>query len=321
MSIVVFSFYGDLGARVLEGLLAQGEEVLGVVARLDPRRPDYEPPIARAAFSRYVPVYRPADVNDPAFVEAMRRLRPDYIVSMYSGRLFREPLLAVPRVGCVNMHNSLLPRWRGQAPSTWGLIYGDAEAGQTIHWLDAGTDSGDIIFQRSIPIEPTDTGGTLGQKLIDMGVGFFLEKWPEIRSGRAPRVRQDDALATYCAAPRKRDYVVDWGWPAVRVHNHVRGFGPPGEGAVTHFLGRRVRLLRTEVADAPPARGDSGVPGQVIAATGDGIVVRTGDGSVAIREARYEDDGSSFLAGPSLGPWCVLGRGGLPGASGVLGNH
>ncbi|MDH7569983.1 MAG: formyltransferase family protein, partial [Armatimonadota bacterium] len=113
MSVVLFSYYGDIGARVLEGLLAQGEEVLAVVARKSMKRPEYEPPVAQVAFRAYIPVYRPVDVNDPPFVERMAALHADFFISMYSGRLFHEPLLRAPRVGCVNMHNSLLPRWRG----------------------------------------------------------------------------------------------------------------------------------------------------------------------------------------------------------------
>ncbi|MDH7570207.1 MAG: formyltransferase family protein, partial [Armatimonadota bacterium] len=185
---------------------------------------------------------------------------------------------------------------------------GDTEGGQTIHWLDPGMDSGDIIAQRALPIDPEDTGATFGQKLVEMGVPFFLETWPLIRRGEAPRTKQDDALATYCAAPKPEDWIIPWHEPARRVHNHVRGFGPPGEGAVTFFQGRRVRVLRTRVADPPLLVPGDGVPGQVLGGTGEGILVRTGEGVVAILDARFEDDGSSLLAGPVLGPWCVLGR-------------
>ncbi|MBI3944380.1 MAG: methionyl-tRNA formyltransferase [Armatimonadetes bacterium] len=308
MSIVLFSYYGNIGARVLEGLLAQGEEVLAVVARTSLKRPDYEPPVARVAFRGYIPVYRPVDVNDPAFVEVIGRLGADYFISMYSGRIFGEPLLRTPQVGCINMHNSLLPRWRGQSPSLWGLVAGDTEGGQTIHWLDPGVDTGDIIAQRAIPIDPEDTGGTFGQKLVDMGVPFFLETWPAIKAGRTPRARQDDSLATRCAAPKPEDWIIAWDRPAAGVHNHVRGFGPPSEGAITFFQGRTIRVRRTRVVDEPAPRADGAVPGQVLGSTGEGILVAAGEGAIVIREARFEDDGASLLAGPVLGPWCALGK-------------
>ncbi len=306
MSIVLFSYYGDIGARVLEGLLAQGEEVLAVVARTSLKRPDYEPSVVRVAYRSYIPVYRPVDVNDPPFVEEMRRLSPDFFLSMYSGRLFREGLLSLPRVGCINMHNSLLPRWRGQWPSLWGLVNGDTEGGQTIHWLDPGTDTGDIIAQRVLPIDPEDTGGTFGQKLVDMGVPFFLEVWPEIKAGRAPRIPQGSTPATTCAAPREEDWLIPWERDALRVRNHVRGFGPPMAGAVTSLGGRRVRVLRTRVAESVPFP-EEGVPGQVLGVTGEGIVVQAGQGAVVILDARFEEDGTSLLAGPAPGPWCVFG--------------
>ena len=168
-------------------------------------------------------------------------------------------------------------------------------------------DTGDIIARRALPIDPEDTGATFGQKLVEMGIPFFLETWPLIKSGEAPRLPQDPALATRCAAPTEADWVLPWHRSALRVHNHVRGFGPPMEGAVTFFQGRRVRVLRSRVLEEAPFARAGAVPGQILGSTGEGLLVQTGEGVLAIREAHFEDDGTSLLAGTTLGPWCILG--------------
>ena len=176
MRIVYFTYWGKIGDRVLDWMVKNtNEEIIAVVSRPG----DQGESIKDIAFRYYLPLYQPQEnVNDSRFIEVLRKLKPDLFISMYFGRLFSPELLDVPGLGCINMHPSLLPKGRGQGPSTWPIVYGDKETGQTIHYLDEGIDSGDIIAQRVMPIEPDDTSATLGAKLEDLGFKLFTETWP-----------------------------------------------------------------------------------------------------------------------------------------------
>ena len=250
MRLVFFAYRGTIGARCLHWLLSRVDaEVAAVVTWPDYLHPEISIAVKEVLYDAHLPLYQPRDVDSPAFVERLRRLEPDLLVSMYFGKLLRAPLLAVPRHGCVNIHNSLLPKYRGQAPSIWAIVNGDLETGQTVHYLDEGMDSGDIIAQKSLPISEHDTGYTLGQKLEDVGVHLFQEVFPAVLSGAAPRVPQNDSLATYCRAPRPGDARIDWARPAPAVHNFVRAFTQPMGGAFTRLGGKTVRVWDTAVLD------------------------------------------------------------------------
>jgi methionyl-tRNA formyltransferase len=259
------------------------------------------------AYKHYLPLYQPpTNVNDPRFLDVMRSLDIDCFISMYFGRLFSPDALAVPQSGCVNMHPTLLPKYRGQGPNVWPLVEGDTETGQTIHWLDAGIDSGDIIAQRSIPIEPEDDGDTLGAKLVELGIDLFTETWPLIASGKAPRIKQDDALATYSVAPKRKHARIDWKKSAQEISNLCRGF-KSAKGAWARVAGKRLYVW-----EAVPYKGRldvaEGVPGQILAVSGGGIVVQAGDGPLLLKKAQVTQEGPdlvTFLSG-SVGSMPVV---------------
>jgi methionyl-tRNA formyltransferase len=309
MRMVIFAYWGDIGIRCFEWLMEQGEEVIAVVTR--PGEPGEA--VKAAVFKHYVPVYQPpGNVNESRFIEILRRLSPDLFFSTYFGRLFSPELLAVPRLGCINMHNSLLPKYRGQAPSTWGIINGDTVGGQTIHWLDEGIDSGDIIAQKSIPIEPDDTGSTLGRKLVDLGVELFKETYPLIKAGEAPRIPQNDEEATYCVSARPRHARIDWTKSAGEIRNLVRAFSRPPQGAYTYLRGERLYVYWCQLVEEPlPFVGQ--LPGQLLAVTGGGILTRTGSGQLLITDASWGEmraaeaaSGAGWPLGLPATP-CVLG--------------
>jgi methionyl-tRNA formyltransferase len=230
-------------------------------------------------------------------VEVLRSLNPDLFVSMYFGKLFKAPLLAVPRYGCVNIHNSLLPRYRGQSPSIWAIVNGDTVSGQTMHYLDEGMDTGDIIAQKEIPIEPTDTGYTLGVKLEDLGVELFKEAFPSVLNGTATRQKQDDSVATVCRAPRPRDLRIDWTKPAQGVANFVRAFTRPSGGAFTRLGGRTIRIWTVRPLAELPWQVEA-APGEVVGVLSDGPVVRCGEGYVVLKD--FELEGADQDAALSL---------------------
>jgi len=291
MRIVYLTYWGTIGDRVLEWMVNNtDEEIVAVVSR--PGEPGES--IREIAFKYYLALYQPPEnVNDPRFVEVLRRLEPDLFISMYFGRLFSPDLLQVPKLGCINMHPSLLPKYRGQGPSTWPIVHGDKETGQTIHWLDEGIDSGDIIGQRAIPVDPGDTSATLGAKLSDLGVELFIETWPLIASGKAPRIKQDDSQATYSVAARRVHARIDWTRTAVEISNLCRAF-TAGIGAWACIGEKRLYVWQAE-----PYTGhltfETKELGQILAITGRGVVVQVGDGPLVLAKTQVTRDGPDLL--------------------------
>ena len=310
MRIVIFAYWGDIGVRCFKWLMEQGEQVVAVVTRPGAMGDA----AAEAVFPYYVPLYRPPiNVNDPVFIEVLRGLKADLFFSTYFGRLFSPEVLAIPRLGCINMHNSLLPKYRGQSPSTWGIVNGDTEGGQTIHYLDAGIDSGDMIAKRAIPIEPDDTGASFGRKLIDLGVELFQDTYPLIKAGAAPRTPQNDEEATYCVAARPSHGQIDWTKSAAEIYSLARAFSDPPRGAYTYLGREKLMAYWCQVAEETlPFEGQ--LPGQVLALAGGGALVQTGSGQVVLTRAAWEKAAGGD-AGAGLNPLlglqgvpCILGR-------------
>ncbi len=291
MRIVFFTYWGTIGDRILEWMVTEAQaNIVAVVSR--PGEPGET--VEEVAFKYYLPLYKPlTNVNDPKFIQVLRRLEPDLFISMYFGRLFSPDMLAVPKLGCINMHPSLLPKYRGQGPSTWPIINGETETGQTIHWLDEGIDTGDIIAQKAIPIDPEDTGATLSAKLTELGIELWKETWPLIASGKAPRIPQDDSQATYSVAPRRSHARIQWTDPAWRIHNMVRAFTRPGKGAWARVAGKRLYVWKSQVLEEPLAR--SGKPGEILSITGRGVIVQTGEGQILLRDTQVTQEGPDLI--------------------------
>jgi len=288
MRIMFFSYRGTIGARCLRWLLERPDaEVLAVITWPDDVHPELKIAVKEVVYDAGLPLYQPRDVNSDAFVSRLQRLQPDLFVSMYFGKIFGPPLLAVPQFGCVNMHNSLLPKYRGQSPSLWAVANGDTVAGQTLHYLDEGVDTGDIVAQKAIPIEPTDTGFTLGAKLEDLGVELFREAFPSVLNGTAERHPQDHSQATVCRSPRPRDARIDWTSSATPIASFVRAFTRPLMGAYSRLGGLTVRVWAARPVVNVAQDGSS--PGDIIGVTTDGPVVRCGRGGLVLTD--YEVEG------------------------------
>ena len=306
MRVVFFSFYGAIGRRVLEWMLDNtDEEFVGVVSRVG----EQGDTIQQLAFERYLPFYRPqGNINAPEFIEVLRKLQPDLFISMYFGRLFSPDLLGVPKKGCINMHPSMLPKGRGQGPSTWPIVNGDSESGQTIHYLDEGIDSGDIIAQRSVPIDPDDNSSTLGRKLVDVGVELFKDTWPLISAGTAPRIPQNDDEATYTVAARREHARINWNESAEYLSRFCRAF-EVGGGAWARVAGKRLYVWKATPYKGAASLGGGALPGQLIGVVGSGLVVQTGGGPLVLSKTEVSKGGPdlmSFLGGALVSP-VILG--------------
>ena len=306
---VVAIVNGYTGALCLQELVDQGDEVVGVVT-MDYPAPGTPPEssVKLTADRRYLPVYQPpqGNVNAPPFMDVLRRLAPDLIVSMHYPVIFKEALLDIPPLGVVNEHPSRLPAGRGMTPSFWHMLIGDTRNWISLHYLDPGIDTGDVIAQGSIEIAPDDTGETTGHKLSEEGHRLFAAYLPLIRAGRAPRTPQAQiAGVTSSYYSWQAHYArVPWARSSEEVALHVRTLSRPrGQStgwancAYTYLAGRRIWVRRAVPLTGTRWDGGPAEPGEIVALLGEGLLVQTGAGLVLVTDADPADDEVRGLAG------------------------
>lgn len=287
---VMFMGSAALACPSLERLLATpGIELVGAVTQ--PDRPKGRSqqvsacPVADVARRRGLPVLTPEKVNTPESLAALAALTPDMIVVVAYGQILRPGILSLPHLGCVNLHGSLLPKYRGAAPIQWAVANGEAVSGVTVMFMNERMDAGDMVAKREVPIAADDTGGTYGGKLAHAGAELLVESVQAIRDGRATRTPQDESLATLAPKLSKQDGRIDWRMPPGSVHNRVRGFNPwpggwtvSGDGSAAEVL----KVLRTRI------EAGRGEPGKVLDAGGEGPLVACGDGGLRLLEVQPE---------------------------------
>jgi methionyl-tRNA formyltransferase len=279
MACTVAFAYHNVGVRCLSVLLAHGVDVRLVVTHDDdPRENIWFGSVEALARSHDLPVAKPRDPNAPQFVEQVAALRPDFLFSFYYRLMLSPALLALPQRGALNMHGSLLPRYRGRAPVNWAVIKGERETGATLHHMVEKPDAGDIVAQQAVPILPDDTAFDVFAK-VTLAAELTLDRaLPALLAGSAPRVPQDLARGSYFGGRKPEDGLIDWRCSAAEIHNLVRGVAPPYPGAFCVAAGKRVRVLRTLLANQTRPR--LGYPalfcrgGRCYAECGDGRCLR-----------------------------------------------
>lgn len=234
-------------------------------------------PVKAYAEAHQLPVYQPASLRDPEALEELRQLQPDLMVVVAYGLLLPAEVLAIPTHGCINVHASLLPRWRGAAPIQHSLAAGDSETGVTIMKMDTGLDTGDILATASTPITAEDTAGSLHDKLVDLGRPLLRSVLAEIPAIYASAVQQDEAQATYAGKISSRQAQLDWAMSAAELDLWVRALNPV-PGAHSFFEQERVKIWR-----AQPVVGQ-GEPGTILACSDAGIDVACGSGALRLVE-------------------------------------
>lgn len=311
---IVFMGTPELAAVSLRALLgAPAFRVVGVATQQDqPKGRGLKlqaSPVKQIALRDGLPVFQPERVRgDDLFLQELARLRPDLIVVAAYGQILPMSVLEMPPRGCLNIHTSLLPRYRGAAPIQWAVLNGDSETGITLMKIDAGLDTGPIVAQARMPIGPGDNSQTLHDRLAELGARLLLETLPGYAAGAIqPRPQPPDGA---CPAPkiRKQDGRIDWSQPASAVWNRVRAM-VPWPGAHTQLAATpQPCLLKLWSGEPTP---QSGTPGQVLSATRDGIVVGCGSESFRILELQREGGrrmtARDFLAGHPLQPGQRLG--------------
>jgi len=283
-SAVVFAYH-NVGARCLNVLLAHGVDVKLVVTHRDnPKETIWFESVQKLAELHRIPVITPENPNAPEVVEQIRDLQPDFFFSFYYREMLKAPLLAIPKRGALNMHGSLLPKYRGRVPVNWAIIRGETETGATLHYMTEKPDNGDIVAQQAVPILPNDTAHEVFQKVTvaaEMALNACL---PDLLAGRAQAVKQDLGKGAYFGGRKPEDGIINWSQSAQEIHNLVRAVAPPYPGATTRLLGKNMRILQTlvtkcRIEDKPPAFYVK--EGRAYAICGSGL----------LRVARFELDG------------------------------
>jgi methionyl-tRNA formyltransferase len=315
---IVFMGTPDFAVPSLRALLEGGYDVAAVVTQPDrPRGRKREltpPPVKSFALEHGLPVLQPERLRAADAVEAVAAYRPDLIVTAAYGQILPKAVLELPRLGCVNVHGSLLPKYRGGAPIQRCVINGEKVTGVTLMYMAEGLDTGDMIARVEVPITDEDTAGTMFGKLSAAGAELLAQWLPKLADGTAPRVPQNDAEATYAPNLTREDERIDWSGTARAVFNRVRGLNPMA-GGFTFWNGEVFKVWSCRVPQEQdkrlPPEWERLAPGAVLETGPFGIRVRTGDGSVVLTEVQPAGKkalpASEFARGARLVPGTVLG--------------
>jgi methionyl-tRNA formyltransferase len=288
---VVFAYH-NVGVRCLKVLLAHRVDIPLVVTHDDnPQEDIWFESVAATARMYGIPTIAPADPNIPEIVERVASCRLDFLFSFYYRAMLKDPVLALPSRGALNMHGSLLPKYRGRVPVNWAIIQGETETGATLHYMTAKPDDGDIVAQTAVPILPDDTAKEVFDKVTVAAEMTLHTALPALIAGTAPRTPQDATRASYFGGRKPEDGVIDWSKSAAEIHNLVRAVAPPYPGARTTLDGRPARVLRTRVLD----RGAAPAGAPSLSVEHGRIVARCSGGSLAVLE--LEVDGVQVSVG------------------------
>lgn len=306
---VVFMGTPEFACPTLQKLIERREELVAVVTQPDRpkgRGQQVLPPPVKVLAERYgIPVFQPLKVRAPEFIEVMRELNPDLIVVVAFGQILPRALLAIPRHGCINVHASLLPAYRGAAPLNWCIINGETETGVTTMLMDVGLDTGDMLVKKPTPIDAEEDTQALHDRLAALGAEALAETLDLLVTGRLVPEKQVDDLSCYAPMLKKEDGLIDWSRPAQAIKNLVRGM-TPWPGAFTWLDARTLKIYRVTVA------AGSGAPGTVLSADRSGLEVACGEGSLLIEELQLEGkkrlSAREFLAGYKIAPGTILGK-------------
>ena len=294
---VIFMGTPDFAVPVLQGLIDSPEhEVTAVVTQPDKARGRSGKlvftPVKELAVSHGIPVYTPQRVKDPEFVEMLQEIPCDVIVVVAFGQILSKEILDFPQYGCINVHASLLPRWRGAAPMQWAILAGDEKTGITTMQMDVGLDTGDMLLTKEVDIDPEETGESLHDKLAGLGSDLLSA----VEKGELHPISQDDDQSTYASMLKRDTGRLDLTWDAAKLDRYIRGLNS-WPSAYTGYQGKTLKIWKAEVLD----RETGETPGMVIETAKDSFTIQTGKGCLKLLEVQLEGkkrmDAGSFLRG------------------------
>jgi len=292
MKVVVLAYH-TIGCTGIRALLAQGFDIQAVFTHEDdPNENIWFESVAELAAANDLPVYAPDDINHPLWVERIRKMEPDIIFSFYYRNMVGKEILDLPPAGCLNLHGSLLPRYRGRCPVNWVLVHGEKETGVTLHYMTPRPDDGDIVGQKRVPIDDNDTALSLHKKLATAAGDLLYDLLPKIRENRAERIPQEKSSASYFGGRRPDDGEIDWRQDAASVRNLVRAVTRPYPGAFS-YLGNR-KYIFWQVRTAETLR--SAPPGTVLSTNP--LTIACADRSIEVQFGQTEN--SLYISGRQL---------------------
>ncbi len=320
---IIFMGTPDFAVPALKALTGSRHEVVLVISQPDRSKgrsaKPVPTPVKACALEAGIPVLQPEKVRNPEVLEQIRERKPDVIVVAAYGQILPQALLDIPRIMCVNIHGSLLPKYRGAAPIQWAVINGEKTSGITIMKMEAGLDTGDILVQKEVPLDPKETSGSLFDRLSLMGGEVLLDALDKIEQGLITPVKQDDALATWSPMLRREDGRIDWSMDAAAIECRVRGMDP-WPSAYTFLDGKMLKIWSADVSEDEPENSPGAesagfsrdvVPGTVVSVGKDRFLVAAGKGTLAVREVQLEGKKrmsvQAFLLGYKLREGTLLG--------------
>lgn len=280
---IVFMGTPEFAVPSLEALLRSDDQVVGVVSQPDrPKGRGHQlvaPPVKLVAKRAGIPVLQPLKIRTAEFLQALSAWQPDLIAVAAYGRILHTPILRLPPMGCVNVHGSLLPKYRGAAPVQWAVINGETKTGITTMLMDEGMDTGPMLLQEALEIMPDDTAGTLASRLAEVGGRLLVDTITQLKAGTLAPKEQDDEQATLAPLLKKEDGLLDWKMSATALADRVRGLSP-WPGAYTFFGEERWNIWKA----VPNVGASTDKPGTIVAVSKQAIVVATGEGLLDILE-------------------------------------
>lgn len=298
---IIFAGTPEFAAVALKALIEAGHEI--VLTLTQPDRPSGRgmkltpSPVKVMAEQHGIPVWQPERLRTPEQQAPVAAAQADVMVVVAYGLILPQAVLDLPKLGCLNIHASLLPRWRGAAPIQRAILAGDAETGVTIMQMDAGLDTGDMLSVHAIPIAPDDNAASLHDKLADQGAQAIVATLTDLPALQARRQKQSETGISYAEKLKKEEAAIDWNLPAAQLDRMIRAFNP-FPSAQTTLQGAALKLWRASVTD------NGGAPGEILSADKTGIVVACGDGALRITELQKAGgkrmDAAAFLAGNRL---------------------
>lgn len=309
---IVYMGTPDFAVEPLEAIIKAGYEVAAVVTQPDKQKGRGKEvkmtPVKECALRHGIPVFQPVKIREPEAVAELEKYQADLFVVAAFGQLLSEEILNMPEYGCINIHASLLPAYRGAAPIQWAVLNGEKESGVTIMQMDKGLDTGDMLLKRSVELSPKETGDSLHDKLMHLGAELIVEALPKLEKGELVPEKQKDELSSYAKKLTKAMGQIDWSKDAVSLERWIRGLNS-WPSAYTFFGGKTLKIWEAQVAEENGAQ--KAEPGQVVSVSREGFTVACGQGALQILSLQLEGKKRvltrEFLLGYQVKPGMILG--------------
>lgn len=308
---IIFMGTPDFAVGTLEALIEAGHEITLVVSQPDKpkgRGHELQPtPVKAAALKHNLPIYQPKRIREDMAADYLEGIEADVMVVVAFGQIIPKRILEMKKYGCINVHGSLLPKYRGAAPIQWAVIDGEKESGVTIMQMDEGLDTGDMLSKVIVPLEKKETGGSLFDKLSQAGAELCVETLKKLEEGMVVPEKQGESTTAYASQLSREMGCIDWSKSAVEIERLIRGLNP-WPSAYTKMNGKTLKIWDADVADPDVSKGECG---EILEVTKNAIIVKTGDGSLSLKEVQLEGkkrmDAGAFLRGYPVSAGTVLG--------------